>query len=182
MIKTLSKKISQDVKWNIFSSLILIPLILSVAAQIKIYLPFTPVPITGQSFGVLLIALTFNRLSAPIGVVTYLTYAALGLPVLASSSLIGVTSGYLIGFLIAALVLPFLKQKLRTPRFLSTMNLVLLGHVIILTSGVFVLSFLIPSSQSAFALGFYPFIPGMIIKSVCLAFSLSAWNSLTNSK
>ena len=83
-------------------------LVISLSAQIQI--PFYPVPVTMQTFAVLVIGMAFGRWLGTLTVSVYLITAILGLPVLAGSSersadfelLSGPTSGFLIGFIVAA--------------------------------------------------------------------------------
>ncbi|MEO0336495.1 MAG: biotin transporter BioY, partial [Pseudomonadota bacterium] len=73
---------------------------LSVLAQIAVPLPWTPVPITGQTFGVALIALLWGRTHGLAVFAGYLSLAFVGAPVLAagkSGLLLGPTFGYLVG-------------------------------------------------------------------------------------
>src|SRR5512139_60068 len=82
-------------------------LLLSALAQVEIPLPFTPVPITGQTFGVLLIGAALGSRRAAASLLLYITEGAAGLPFFAGGgsglrTLSGPTAGYLLGFVIAA--------------------------------------------------------------------------------
>src|ERR671918_68403 len=82
-------------------------LFVAALAQIEIPLPFTPVPITGQTFGVLLVGAALGSKRGAASLASYLAMGAFGLPFLAGGAhgldiLIGATGGYLIGFVIAA--------------------------------------------------------------------------------
>ena len=100
------------------SSLILIgTLLLTLSAKIKV--PFYPVPMTMQTFAVILIGMAYGWKLGVITVFAYLVEGAIGLPVFAgtpergigASYMIGPTGGYLFGFLIAAFISGFLNFK-----------------------------------------------------------------------
>src|SRR4051794_850276 len=84
--------------------------ILALLSQISIHLPFTPVPITGQTLGVLLIALTFGLPRAPWIVGSYLVAGLVGMPVFAVAPF-GPTAGYLLGMLGAAFAVGALAHR-----------------------------------------------------------------------
>src|SRR5688572_9525052 len=80
---------------------------ISILARISIPLPFSPVPLTGQTFGVFLISLTFGRKMGALTVLSYLGLGFAGLPIFSAGTsgltggLLGPTSGYLMGMLFA---------------------------------------------------------------------------------
>src|SRR5918912_1291347 len=85
-------------------------LFVAALAQIEIPLPFTPVPITGQTFGVLLVGAALGSLRGAMSLLSYLVMGIFGLPFFAGGAhglpiVIGATGGYLIGFVIAAYVI-----------------------------------------------------------------------------
>ena len=85
-------------------------LLVAALAQVEIPLPFTPVPITGQTFGVLLVGAALGSKRGALSLVSYLSMGVLGLPFFAGGAhgwdiVIGATGGYLIGFVIAAYVI-----------------------------------------------------------------------------
>jgi biotin transport system substrate-specific component len=82
---------------------------LALTAQIKVDLPFTPVPITGQTLGVLLVGSLYGPRRGALTVLAYLAEGLAGMPVFAGGRagvavLLGPTGGYLVGFVLAALV------------------------------------------------------------------------------
>lgn len=146
--------------------------LLCLLAQISILLPFTPVPITGQTFGVALIALLWGKSRGVACVASYLALGSMGLPVFAAASsglTFGPTFGYLAGMFIASFVMGSLSDLGWTKTFAKTWLAAFIGSVITFSCGVFVLSFFIPSN-SLLAAGVLPFVPGDIIKTfiVCL--------------
>ncbi len=90
-----------------FSLVLGAALFVALAAQIKIFLPFTPVPLSGQSFAVLLVGALLGARRGAFSLVFYLFAGALGFPVFVGGNagldyLFGMTFGYLFGFVIAA--------------------------------------------------------------------------------
>ncbi len=142
--------------------------LISALAQISLPLPWTPVPITGQTFAVAFMALNWGRKRAVLVMFSYFTIAAMGFPVLAlgkAGITLGPTFGYLLGMLVAAFVMGHLSDIGWTKSFLRLYLAALLGSIIIFSLGVFVLSFYLPANQ-LFISGVLPFLPGDFIKSI----------------
>ncbi|MFN8943975.1 MAG: biotin transporter BioY [Pseudobdellovibrionaceae bacterium] len=145
--------------------------IIALLAQVSISLPFTPVPITGQTFGVALISLLWGWKRAVVTTLAYLTLGAAGLPIFAlgkTGLMMGPTLGYLVGMVIASLWMGFLADRGWTKSFLKSWIAATSGSVIVFTFGLFVLSFFVPASGLLMA-GLFPFIPGDIIKTLLVA-------------
>jgi biotin transport system substrate-specific component len=88
-------------------------LLLIACAQIRIPLPFTPVPITGQTFGVLFTGALLGSRYGTLVVIAYVVQGLTGLPVFAGLNggiavLFGPTGGYILGFIPAAFVVGWL--------------------------------------------------------------------------
>ncbi len=148
---------------------------LSLLAQLKINLPWTPVPITGQTFGVSLLSLLWgSRLS----VITFLSYLALGFlgaPIFAGGAYglnFGPTVGYLVGMLIASWGVGKLSDQGWGQSFLSALLATYIGSLIIFSFGIFGLSFFIPI-KGLWVSGVLPFLPGDFIKNLLAAWSVS---------
>lgn len=157
---------------NIISVLISI-LGLSLLAQITIPLPWTPVPITGQTFGVILTALICGRKRAMASILSYLTLGAIGLPIFAmgkSGLSIGPTTGYLIGMAVASFCVGFLSDLGWTQSWWKSYLASALGSIIIFTFGVIGLSLFIPTKELLMA-GVVPFLPGDFIKTWLASFT-----------
>ncbi len=145
-------------------------LLLSALAQLQIPLPFTPVRITGQTFGVTLIALTWGRL-APLTVASYLLVGALGAPVFASAIsglVMGPTLGYLFGMLLASTVVGFLVDRGYARGFWQSLGLAYIGSFCVFLVGLPVLAQFVGWDRVV-ALGLLPFLPGDFIKNVAAA-------------
>jgi len=91
-------------------------LLIAAMTQVRIPLPFTPVPITGQTFAVILWAMVAGRKIGAASVAAYLVAGAVGAPIFSGfasiTALWGPTSGYLLGFLPAAIVAGTLAEKI----------------------------------------------------------------------
>ena len=139
---------------------------ISLMAQIAFPLPFTPVPITGQTLGTLLISLSFGSRRAFATVLVYLAAGFAGMPVFAAGAsglIFGPTVGYLIGMLISSYVVGSLADRGFTRTTARAYAACLCSSVIVFGCGLAVLSYFLPANQLLVA-GFLPFIPGDIIK------------------
>jgi len=118
-------------------------------AQICIHLPFTPVPITGQVLGVLLSGVVCGGAFGSISQVIYLALGIVGVPWFAGGAsgnifLLSGSGGYLIGFILAPLVIGRYTDRYVSARtFLSQLKFMMLGVGIIYFFGAIVLSFVI---------------------------------------
>ncbi len=150
-------------------------------AQVRLYLPFTPVPVTGQTFAVLL---TGVMLGSRYGALSQGIYAALGfagIPWFAGwrggiELLTGVTAGYIAGFILAATVIGwFTDRYVKSRSYGGMLLLMLLGSAIILISGATVLALIMHTNlEQTLVMGVLPFIPGDIFKATLAAGIASA--------
>lgn len=161
--------------------IILGTIIVAVFAQLKIALPFTPVPLTGQTFAVLLTGAALGAKRGAASMFLYLALGGLGLPVFAGGAagwayLSGATLGYLVGFVIAALVIGRLAER-GLERNVSTSILpFLVGTIVIYVCGVAWLGFVLGSFREAVVAGVLPFLPGDALKIAAAALALpGAW-------
>lgn len=152
----------------------------TLGAYVRIPLPFTPVPITLQTFFVLLSGAVLGRNWGAASQAGYLLLGLSGLPIFAGAGygvayLFGPTGGYLIGFIVSSWIMGRMLKR-RTSRRLKQIALVMalasiLGIYLFGLLGLVL--FLHYNLSQAFILGFLPFIPGDIIKiiSASLIFS-----------
>ena len=153
-------------------------LLIALMAQVSIPLSFTPVPITGQTFGVLLIGALYGSRQGALSVGLYLIEGALGLPVFAGGAkginrLLGPTGGYLLGFIAAAWVVGWLCEH-GWDRRVSTAALAMgIGNTVIYLFGLPWLACFIEPKKVLVA-GLIPFIPGDLIKLMLAATALPA--------
>lgn len=143
---------------------------MSLMAQIAIPVPGSPVPITGQTLGVLLMGSAYGASLGVSTIALYLVLGALGAPVFAEGAhgfakLSGPTGGYLVGMLLAALIVGALANKQWDARLRTSFTQMLLGELLIFVPGLLWLKTYTGASWSwTFAAGFTPFIVGEIIK------------------
>ncbi len=148
-------------------------------AQISIHLSFTPVPVTGQTLGVMLVgtALGWRRALAAMGL--YVGAGLLGLPWFAghASGYVGASFGYLIGFVVAGAALGWVASRGADRRIDRAFVAMAVGDAIVFLFGVTWLKYdLNVSVSTAFALGFTPFLWGELIKAGIAGVALpSSW-------
>jgi biotin transport system substrate-specific component len=156
-------------------------LFVAALAQIEIPLPFTPVPITGQTFGVLLVGAALGSKRGAASLISYLVLGTIGLPFFAGGArglniLIGATGGYLIGFIIAAYVIGFLAERGLERSVRTSIFPFLAGTIIIYVCGVAWLSIVLGSFSKAVTAGLLPFLIGDAIKLIAASLLLpAAW-------
>ena len=142
-------------------------------------LPFSPVPVTGQTFAVLLVAASLGRLGIA-SVVLYIAEGAIGLPVFAGGAfglarLAGPTGGYLAGFVLAAFVLAWCVDRGFDRRVGTALLAMLAAEIAIYSCGLIWLA-RFPLGVPVLDAGLYPFIPGDALKLVAAALALpAAW-------
>lgn len=158
------------------------------AAQLSFPLPFTPVPVTGQTFAVLLAGLSLGWQRALPSMLLYLVAGAVGVPWFAGGgSGVGASSfGYVVGFVVAAAVVGWLAARgsawTRTP--VRTCALMVLGNLLIYLVGVpWLAAALDVSLIKAVALGVTPFLLGDAVK-VALATAVlpATWRLVDSSR
>jgi biotin transport system substrate-specific component len=146
-----------------------------------------PVPITGQTFGVLIVAALLGSRRGTLSVLTYLAQGLIGLPVFSQGRagpaiLLGPTGGYLVGFLLAAWIVGTLAERGWDRRMPTAVLAMLLGSVGIYACGLawlFCLNHLLgqPLGGGVLAVGLYPFLAGDMLKIALAAILLpSGWN------
>jgi biotin transporter BioY len=141
-------------------------------AHVAIPLPFTPVPITGQTFAVLLCGALLGARLGTAAMIAYVTEGLVGLPVFASAT--GSFSyGYLAGFVAAALVVGWFADRGWTRDLRWTIVAMLAGEVAIYFFGLLWLAHLVPPDK-VLVFGLYPFLIGDAIKLVAAALIVPA--------
>jgi biotin transport system substrate-specific component len=152
-------------------------------AQVRFPLPWTPVPISGQTFAVLLAGVLLGRWWGGVSLAIYAGMGAIGLPWFAGWSggigiLAGPSGGYVIGFILAALFLGHFTDKyIRSRSFISMLGLMLFANfVLIYIPGLIQLHFWLSlakgeavSLSQLLMMGAVPFIAGDITKAVAAA-------------
>lgn len=157
--------------------------LIALSARVAIPLPFSPVPVTGQTFAVLLVGAALGRWRGAAAVMAYLAEGAAGLPVFAGvhagpAVLLGPTGGYLLGFVLGAWLCGFLAERGWDRRVGSTIVSMILGNIAIFAVALPWLARYVGGSN-VWAMGFWPFIPGDIVKIGLAAAALPlAWKWL----
>ncbi|HEY0605267.1 MAG TPA: biotin transporter BioY [Herpetosiphonaceae bacterium] len=158
----------------------------ALTAQIEIRLPFTPVPITGQTLGVLLTGAALGSRRGALALMLYLLEGAIGLPVFAGGAagfarILGPTGGYLLACPLAAGVVGLLAERGWDRRLPLAALAMLIGNLVIYLLGVSWLGFYkgILGDVSMLWAGVYPFLPGDLLKIAIAAIVLpGAWRLL----
>lgn len=167
---------------TLYQNLLLIAagsLLVALCAQIALPLPFSPVPVSGQTFAVLLVGATFGARRAAAALLLYLAEGAAGLPVFTPvgapglARLAGPTAGYLLAFPLAAFVLGTLLEKAPRRGLGYWLGAVAAAETIIFAGGATWLKWATGSSAAqALLMGVVPFLPGELMKvalvGVCL--------------
>ncbi|QER42137.1 biotin transporter BioY [Thermodesulfobacterium sp. TA1] len=165
-----------EVFWGLLGALLI-----GLSAQLKFYLPFSPVPVTFQTFGVFLTALLFSPFRCGLAQFFYLFLGALGLPWFAGATggfltLVGPTGGYLLSFLPAGLMVSFLYHRfIWTKSFLGLVFLlVIVNFGVIHLMGMLWLGWILKISDIKVLLlmGSLPFIYGDLLKIFLVVFTL----------
>ncbi len=155
------------------------------AISAKIQVPMYPVPMTMQTFAVLVIAMAYGTRLAGATLLLYLAEGAVGLPVFASGAglayMAGPTGGYLVGFVVAALLVGWLAERGWDRNIGATFAANLIGTLIIFVLGVAWLSTIMGSFEKAIAAGLTPFVIGAVVKIALAAAVLPlVWRLVRN--
>lgn len=147
---------------------------LAVLAQIEI--PFWPVPQTMQTFGVMVIGMTYGWRLAGATIALYLVEGAVGLPVFAggasAAALVGPTAGYLFGFVLGGMVMGALAERGWDRNVVLAVAAMLVGDAIVFILGWGWLAYFIGDAGKALELGVLPFLVGDAAKIALVAAGL----------
>lgn len=150
-------------------------LLTALCAQIRIPLGFTPVPITGQTFAVLLSGAVLGSRMGAASQLLYVLMGAAGAPFYASGNggweyATGATMGYLLGFIAAAYAVGYLAEHHQDRRFATSIGAFLTGNLVIYALGVPWLMYTLSwDLVEGVAKGLAPFIIGDTIKILLAA-------------
>lgn len=157
--------------------------LIGLLAQARIPLPWTPVPITGQTFAVLLGAVLLGRWWGGVSLATYIGLGIAGVPWFNGwtggiARIAGPTGGYLIGFILAALFLGYFVDKyVKARSFRSLLGLMLFADFVLVFGPGLIQLHLWSNLAGQGTIGFYqlltmgllPFIAGDVVKVVAAA-------------
>lgn len=178
----------QKLKALCFDALVIMlgSLLLALSSQVVIPLGFTPVPITLQTWAVLLLGACLGSKRGMLAAVLYLVQGMCGVPLFAQAScgwavLTGATGGYLVGFCFAAFCVGWLLEQGLRFHFVKTLAAMSAGMVIIYAMGVLWLAHFIGVEQAIY-LGVVPFLVVDAIKVVLAAILVpTVWKFLRSS-
>jgi biotin transport system substrate-specific component len=160
--------------------------VVAAAAQASLPLPFTPVPVTGQTFAVLLVGASLGAGRGTASLVLYVLVGIAGAPVYADGAhgwavVSGATGGYLVGFVAAAAITGRLAERRWDRRFSSALAAMLTGNIVIYLVGLPWLAIVLDTGlERTLELGLYPFVPGDVLKLYLAGMLLpGAWRLVT---
>lgn len=153
--------------------------LIAVFSQLVVPLPFTPVPLSLSTFAVLLTGLTLGPLRAVLSTGLYLVLGTAGLPVFAQqgSGWAFASYGYVVGYVLAAVVAGALARRRADRSVLGTVGTAVLATCAVYALGVpWLMAYLHVGLAEALALGALPFLLGDAIKAAAAALLLpGAW-------
>ena len=154
----------------------------AVAAQVRIPLGFTPVPMTGQTFAVLLTGAAFGWRGGAAAQALYVAVGLAGFPVFQGGEggwtyATGATAGYLVGFIVSAAVIGFLAEQRQDRRIATAIPAMLAGNTVIYLFGVpWLMHVLSTDLAGGLAAGVAPFVIGDFLKITAAGLLLpAAW-------
>ena len=160
-------------------------LLLTLSAKVQI--PFYPVPLTMQTFVVLVLGVAYGWKLGAMTLLLYLAEGALGLPVFAGTPekgigiayMTGPTGGYLLGFVVAAAACGWLAEKGWDRRVSTTFAAMLIGNLIIYAFGLLWLGALLGWDKPLLQWGMYPFLFGDLLKiALAMVVLPGAWQAI----
>jgi len=173
----------QSTAWTL-SLTVCFALLTAAAAQIRIPLGFTPVPITGQTFAVLISGAALGAVWGGTSQLLYLVLGGIGLPFFTDGGrgwevVFGASGGYIVGFIGAAFIVGYMAERRQDRQVLSAIPAFITGNLVIYAVGVpwlYVAVDTITTGEQALASGFTPFIVGDLIKIALAGLLLpAAW-------
>src|SRR5439155_24218225 len=152
------------------------------SAQISLPLPFTPVPITGQTFAVLLVGASLGTVRGGASAALYVLLGLAGAPVYAGGAhglavVTGASGGYLLSYPFVSALTGFLAERRWDRRFSSAVGAMLTGNVVIYLVGLPWLAWQLHTNfETTLEYGLYKFVPGDLLKLYLAAAVLpTAW-------
>lgn len=157
-----------------FMAVLVFVVLTALGAFVRIPLPFTPVPLTLQTFFVLLSAALLGRSLGITAQISYIFLGILGLPIFTGAGsglmyLLGPTGGYLFGFVLVALIIPAL-LKFSGNSWVRTFGVLFFCDCVLLFTGTLWLKLIMGASfKTMFLMGFIPFLAGDSLKAALAA-------------
>lgn len=144
-------------------------LVVAASAQVRFFLPQTPVPVTLQTLAILLVGAALGTWRGMTSVILYIAAGILGLPFFAglnggTLALLGPTGGYLLGFVLAAGSVGWLAEHQFGRTLSSSILMFVAGQMVIYLFGILWLSGFVGGLNQAVFAGFLPFVLGDALK------------------
>ena len=157
-----------------------------VALTAQIVVPLWPVPITGQTFGALLVGALLGKKRGATSLLLYLGQGAVGLPVFAGGTagiakLAGPTGGYLVGLVVVAWVVGWLSERGWDRRIATAVAAMLIGNISIYVFGLPWLANFV-GWGAVLRVGLIPFIVGDVLKIALAGLALPWGRALVRAK
>jgi biotin transport system substrate-specific component len=179
---TLSARVLPQIRAVTAALIVGFALLTALMAQVVIPLWFTPVPITGQTFSVMLAGAALGWRAGAASMALYVALGAVGLPFYAEAqggweAATGATGGYLFGFVVAAALVGHLAERQQDRSVVTAIPAFLAGTVVIYLFGVpWLANELNVGVTRAMELGMVPFVIGDLVKVVLAGIALpTAW-------
>ena len=156
---------------------------IALSAQIAFNVPFSPVPITGQTLAVILTGSILGSRRGSLAVIAYLLEGISGLPVFAQAQfglihLLGPTGGYLLGFVPAAFICGLLAEFGWGKTIFGVLGMMTVGTMVIFICGLSWLMIFF-GNDNVLVVGFYPYVSGAVIKIALAAIVFRlGWHAL----
>ena len=158
-------------------------LLLALLARLSIFIPFSPVPITGQTFGILFLGAMLGSRIGTLSVIMYISEGLMGLPVFAGGTmgflyLLGPTGGYLLGFIPAVYLVGYLSEQGWINSFTSAFLTMTIGTSVIFIFGISWLA-ITTGLGTALSIGLYSYLPGAAVKIILasgIVYSINRFN------
>jgi len=182
-IQTLSNSRERSFAFNTVQQIALVvggSMVVALCARITIPLPGTPVPLTVQNFGVLLVGLLLGSRRGFAALALYLAEGAMGMPVFSPTGpggiaqLLGPTGGFLLAYPLVAWLAGFIMERGRKSFARAALG-GLLGEVVLFAGGLSWLAVLTHSVAQAFRWGLYWFVFAEVIKVMMAAGIAARW-------
>ncbi len=150
-----------------------------VAVSAHIVVPLYPVPVTMQTFAVLVLGMAYGMRLGAATLALYLVSGVAGLPVFAPAGGLGPTLGYIVGFILAAGFVGWLAERGWDRNIVRTATAMLIGNILIYVPGLIVLAYFVGTAK-VLEYGLTPFLLGDALKLALAAFILpAAWRLVT---
>jgi biotin transporter BioY len=141
---------------------------MALGAHVAIPVPFSPVPITGQTFALALIVALLGTRGATLAMLLYIAEGFTGLPVFAPLGKLGPTAGYIFAFPLAAFMTGWLFDRGLYGHYVTRALAILAGTVVVFVGGSSWLAAIV-GWPAALATGVVPFLAGDAIKTLAAA-------------